>query len=167
MPGTRLHQGFAGHSVLGRRRFSETASPGTTRVSTRGPPSMRPGLAAAEREVVRIGDWTAHRFLRLDYLIGDALALAIGDRLFLAVEVQRDLLLHVAGRGPAHQRLDRARLLGLVVELPFLGLRPAGLHRVLGGLENACGHWRSGPLCVFSFDFDASGWQLVETSGIV
>jgi hypothetical protein len=30
------------------------------------------------------------------------------------------------------------------------------LHRVLGGLENACGHGWSGLLFVFSFDFDAS-----------
>ena len=80
-----------------------------------GPASMRPGLAAAEGEIVGIGDRTAHRFLWLDHLVGDALALAIGDRLFLAVEVQRDLLLHVAGRGPAHQWLDRARLLGYEV----------------------------------------------------
>src|SRR3954452_24361789 len=126
--------------------FSEGGKPGHDASLDAFPPSMRPGLAAAEREIVGIGDRTAHRFLRLDHLVGDALALAIGDGFLLAVEVQRDLLLHVAGRGPAHQRLDRARLLGLVVELPFLGLRPAGLHRVLGGLENACGHGWSGPL---------------------
>src|SRR4051812_20428446 len=126
--------------------FSEGGKPGHDASLDACPPSMRPGLAAAEREIVGIGDRTAHRFLRLDHLVGDALALAIGDGFLLAVEAQRDLLLHVAGRGPTHQRLDRARLLGLVVELPFLGLRPAGLHRVLGGLENACGHGWSGPL---------------------
>src|SRR6266700_1132936 len=115
-----------------------------------GTGSVRPGLAAPEREIVGVGDLPVQRLLRLDDLVGDALALAIGDRLVLGVEAERDLLLHVTGRGPAHQRLDRTRLLRLVVELPFLGLGPARLHRVLGGLENACGHWTAGSfsLCV-------------------
>ena len=80
------------------------------------------------------------RPLRFDHLVGNALALAIGDRVFLAVEVDGELLLHVAGRGPAHQGLDRLRLFRLIVQLPFLGLGPARLHRVLGGLVDACSH---------------------------
>src|SRR5215472_2637654 len=87
----------------------------------------------------------AHRVLRLDELEGNALPLAIGHRLFLAVEMQRELLLHVARRGPAHQGFDRARLLGLVLEPPFLGGGPARLHCVLGGLENASVHGWSAP----------------------
>src|SRR5882757_1580355 len=108
--------------------------------------SVRPGLGAPEREIVGIGDLPVRRILRLDHLIGNALALAIGDRVFLGVEVKRELLLHVAGRGPAHQRLDRPRLLGLIVELPFAGLGTSRLHRVFGGLKNACGHGWSGPV---------------------
>src|SRR3954470_23370432 len=99
MSGTRLPKGLTGIRCWAGEAAAKTASPGMTRVSTRGPPSMRPGLAAAEREIVGIGHRPAHRLLRLDHLIGDALALAIGDGLFLAVETQRDLLLHVAGRG--------------------------------------------------------------------
>src|SRR3954463_12944321 len=95
MPGTRLRQGLPGIRCWAGEASAKTASPGATRVSTRGPPSMRPGLAAAEREIVRIGDRTAHRFLRLDHLVGDALALPISDRLPFGVEAQRDLLLHV------------------------------------------------------------------------
>src|SRR3979409_2161939 len=82
---------------------------------------MGPGFDAPEREIVGVGGRPAFRLLRLDHLIGNALTLAIGYRLFLAVETKGDLLLHVAGRGPAHQRLDDARLLGFIVELPFLG----------------------------------------------
>src|SRR5438477_417608 len=77
-----------------------------------------PGLAAPEREIVGIGDLTLRGILRLDHLVGNALALAIGHRVFLGIETQRELLLHVAGRGPAHQGLDRPGLLGLVIELP-------------------------------------------------
>ena len=76
----------------------------------------------------------------LEHLIGDAVALAIGDRLFLAGKAQAHLLAHVAGRGPAHQRLDLARLLGLEIEHPGLGLGEARLHGGLGRLVDACGH---------------------------
>src|SRR5580692_3192175 len=78
-----------------------------------------PGFAAPERKIVGIGGLPASRLLRLDHLVGNALALAISDRVFPVVEAKGELLLHVAGRGPAHQRLDRSRLLGLVIELPF------------------------------------------------
>src|SRR5258708_2528661 len=117
--------------------------------------SVRPGLAAPERKIVGIGDLPVQRLLRLDHLVGDALALAIGDRLVPGMEVQRDLLLHVTGRRPAHQRLDRARLLRLVVELPFLGLGPARLHLVLGGLLNTRGHWLLRPFRL-SFRFGST-----------
>src|SRR5262245_6303566 len=122
---------------------------------------VRPGLAAAEREIVGIGDLTIGRSVGLDHLVGNALALAIGDRVFLAVEADGELLLHVARRGPAHQRLDRARLLGLVVELPFVRLGPARLHRVFGGLEDACSHGWSGPVRSMGCK------RLAEAAGIV
>src|SRR3979411_2866194 len=55
---------------------------------------MGPGFDAPEREIVGVGGRPAFRLLRLDHLIGNALTLAIGYRLFLAVETKGDLLLH-------------------------------------------------------------------------
>src|ERR671916_664505 len=78
--------------------------------------SVRPGNAPAIGEIVRIGHGAPGRLFRLDHLVGDAVALRIGDRLLLGREAQLDLALHVARGGPAHQRLDRARLFGLVFE---------------------------------------------------
>ena len=57
-----------------------------------------------------------------------------------SVECTADFLLHVAGTRPAHQRLDVARLLRLVVEHPFFGVGLAGLHRRAGRSVNTCGH---------------------------
>src|SRR4029077_4348257 len=101
---------------------------------------MRPGTAPVIGEVIRIRDARALARWGLEHLIGDAMALAIGDRLVLGVEVELHLLLHVARRGPAHQRLDRARLFGLVVEHPFLGLGGPRLHRGAGRFVDAGGH---------------------------
>ena len=53
------------------------------------------------------------------------------------------------------------RLLRLVVELPFLGLGGPRLHRVFGGLKDACGHGWSGPVRY------AAWKRVVETAGIV
>ena len=75
-----------------------------------------------------------------EHLIGDAPALAISDGLLLAVEAQAQLLAHVAGRGPAHQRLDPAGRLRLKIEHPVLGIGLAGLHGGLGRLVDARGH---------------------------
>src|SRR5881392_3155290 len=60
---------------------------------------VRPGLDAPEREIVGIGGLAAGRLLRLDELVGNTLALAIGHGLFLGMKVLRQLLLHVAGAG--------------------------------------------------------------------
>src|SRR5665213_921553 len=106
---------------------------------------VSPGLPAPKRKIVGIGGLAPGRCLRLDDLIGNALALAIGNRLFLGIEANRQLLLHVTRRGPAHQRLDRTRLLRLIIELPFAGLGGARLHRVFGRLKDACGHGWSDP----------------------
>src|SRR3954470_6826893 len=77
------------------------ASPRMRRCRCLGYPPERdlvgPGLDATEREIVGIGDLTLPGILRLDHLIGNALALAIGHRLFLGIEMQRELLLHVTG----------------------------------------------------------------------
>src|SRR5262245_13420648 len=108
--------------------------------------SVGPGLAAAERKIVGIGDLTVGRGLRLDHLVRNALALAIGDRVFLGVEADGELLLHVARGGPAHQGLDRPRLFRLIVELPCFAIRLARLHRVLGRLEDARSHGWSVPV---------------------
>src|SRR5215207_10932944 len=63
--------------------------------------SIRPEPDAVELEVVGIGHHFARRFLRLLHAERDAVARRIGDRLFLAVEPQPDLLPGVAGTGPA------------------------------------------------------------------
>ena len=93
-----------------------------------------------EGEIVGIGHALPLRRLALEHFVGDAVALAIGDRLLLGVEAQPHLLLHVAGTGPAHQRLDRARLFGLVIQDPFLGLGGTGLHGGAGRFVDAGGH---------------------------
>src|SRR5664280_2835349 len=110
--------------------------------------SVSPGVAALEREVVRIGHAVAHRRRRLGHLIGDVMALAISDRLFLAGEAQALLLAHVARRGPAHQRFHRARRLGLEIERPVLGLGVTRLHGGPGWLVDARCHGK------------ATGWGL-------
>src|SRR4030081_2741844 len=74
-----------------------------------GPQSVRPGAPPAIREIVRIGDAAPRRLLGLGQLERDAVALAIGDRLLLGVEAQAQLLAHVAGAGPTHQRLAPPR----------------------------------------------------------
>src|SRR5262249_40634946 len=64
----------------------------------------------------------------------------VSDCFLERIETQLHLLTHVARTGPAHERLDLARLFGLVVEHPFLGLGGAGLHCRLRGLVDAGGH---------------------------
>src|SRR5579872_5907675 len=70
----------------------------------------------------------------------NAVALAIGDRFLGGVEAQVDLLSHVAGARPAHQRLDLARLFRLEIENPFFGLGAARLHGRLGRLIDSRKH---------------------------
>jgi hypothetical protein len=57
--------------------------------------SMRPGLAPLEREIVRIGNLALDIGLRLEQFVGNAMALAICDRLFLGREAEPDLLAHI------------------------------------------------------------------------
>src|SRR6266850_348146 len=84
-------------------------------------PLMGPGLDPLEGEIVGIGDLPLLRILGFDYLVRNALALAIGHRIFPGVEMQGELLLHVARRGPAHQGLDRPGLLRLIIQRPGPG----------------------------------------------
>ena len=124
-----------------RPRVRGLLRPGPLRLGPLVSPGlMSPRLTAPKCEIVGIGGLPTGRLLRLDHLVGNALAFAIGYGLFLAIEAKGQLLLHVAGAGPAHQRLDHARLLGLVIELPFPGFGGPRLHRVFGGLEDPCGH---------------------------
>src|ERR1700704_1641258 len=53
-----------------------------------------PGFAAPECEIVGIGGLPARRLLRLDHLIGDALAPAIGNGILLGIEAGGPLLPH-------------------------------------------------------------------------
>src|SRR3954451_7571501 len=105
--------------------------------------SMRPLTDAVELEIVGIRDRAALRLLGLLDPVGDALAGRVGDRLLLRVEPQLHLLARVAGRRPAHQRLDLARLDPVEFEQPLLRPGLAGLHRGLGGLVDAGGGHRS------------------------
>src|SRR5215207_6057194 len=109
---------------------------------------MRPLADAVELEIVGVGDRPALRLLRLLDPVGDALAGRVGDRLLLRVEPQLHLLARVAGRRPAHQGLDLARLDAVELEQPLLRPGLAGLHRGLGGLVDAGGGHRSA--CLFS-----------------
>lgn len=108
-----------------------------------GETSMGPGLHAVEAEIVRVGDALAGRFLGFDHAVVDALALGIGDRFLAGLEGELDLLVHVAGAGIAHDRVDRPRLFGVEFQNPEMGLGLAGLHGGLGGTIDLRGH-RSG-----------------------
>ncbi len=102
--------------------------------------SVRPGIAPVEGEIVRIGHRAPRRRRALEHLVGDAVALAIGDRLVFAGKAQAQLLARVARRRPAHQRLDLARLFRLEIHRPGLGPGLARLHGGLGRLVDACAH---------------------------
>src|SRR5450432_3195299 len=151
-PQSRLEQRSGAFAIVSPRKSLRQPSLSASRLgrnirdtalgvgSPTGPALMGPGFAAPECEIIGIGHLPVGRLLRLDDLVGNTLALAIGNRLFLGVEVKGELLLHVGGRGPAHQRLDRAGLFRFVVEPPLPGDGPARLHRVFGGLKNARGY---------------------------
>lgn len=111
---------------------------------------MRPGDFAVIPEIVGIGNLTALRLVRLLDAEGNAVALRIGDGLFLALEAQAHLALHVGRGGVAHQRVDLARRLRLEFQNPVTGLGGAGLHGRLGRAENARRHFSYLVACVVS-----------------
>src|SRR4051794_18186232 len=123
-----------------------------------------PGFAAPERKIVGVGRLGANRVFRLDNLIGNALAFAVSDCLLPGTEAERHLLLHVPGGRPAHQRLDRARLLRFIVEPPFVGGSLPRLHRVFGRLEDAGSHGCSGAPKVMRHEaLGGNGRDSIET----
>jgi len=83
---------------------------------------MSPSVAPLEGKIVRVRHDASFQRYGLSYLVRDAPALAIGNRRFLAVEVQAQLLAHVPRRSPTHQRLDPAGRLRLKIEHPVLGV---------------------------------------------
>src|SRR6202046_5554043 len=119
--------------------------------------SMRPSFAARIGKIVGIRHARLYRRPRLEHLVGDAFALAKRRGFLFGVERQTYLLSHVAGTGPAPQRFDRARLLGLVVERPFLGLGLARLSGRARGLVNA-----GGPFVRTQFSIDANSQSFLH-----
>src|SRR4051794_37797360 len=107
---------------------------------------MGPLADAIELEVIRIGQRAPLDFLRLFDAVGDAFPLSVGDCFFLGVEPEAQLLAHVAGTGPAHQRLDLASFVLLENEQPLLGPGHAGLVGGFGRLVDPCGHESSASL---------------------
>src|SRR6478752_5566033 len=101
---------------------------------------MRPGHLAVELEIIRIGLGLWGGQVRFEQLVGNIVRLGIGDRLLRRVEFQRELLAHVAGRGPAHQGIDGAGTFRLIVQQPLLGAGLARLHGILGWSVNARTH---------------------------
>ena len=91
---------------------------------------VRPGLFAVGREIVRVGLLIALGLVRLDQLVRDALALGIGHRLFLALELELDLAAHVGGGSPAHERIRLAGHFRGEFQHPVLHLAAAGLHGI-------------------------------------
>src|SRR5262245_41569719 len=66
------------------------------------PQLVGPRVATPEGKIIRIGYQGSFHRRRFKDLIGDPFPLAIGNRFFLSVEAQAQLLAHVAGRGPTH-----------------------------------------------------------------
>ncbi len=56
---------------------------------------MGPRLFAVKPEVFRIGRCPDLALFLIGKLVGNAIALSVGNSLFLAVEIQPDLLLHI------------------------------------------------------------------------
>ena len=100
-------------------------------------PRRTPGVC----EIIGIRNTLPPQRRAFEYLIRDPVSLAISDGFVLGVELKPQLLLHIARTGPAHQRLDRARLFRLVIQHPFLGLPRARLHCGAGRLVNPRGQF--------------------------
>src|SRR4051794_19636253 len=92
---------------------------------------MRPAADPVVAEVVGIALRLELALMIRLHEIGQLLALGIGDGVFLAVELEAQLALHVAGHGPAVQGIGLARSVRRKLHRPFVGAGPARLHRAL------------------------------------
>ena len=104
--------------------------------------SVAPGLAAVGGEILAIAARADVRAASVRFLHHEFQTMIAGVILGLlaGVEAQADLALGVAAAGPAHQRIDLARVGGRKFQHPALGLGGTGLHRGAGGLIDAHGH---------------------------
>jgi len=73
-------------------------------------------------------------------LIGDPFFFSVGNGLVAGVELELNLLQHVARTCPAHQRVDPPRLLGFELQEPELRPGLARLHGCPGWLINSRAH---------------------------
>ena len=104
--------------------------------------SMRPGRAAVGGEILAIAAGADVRGagVRLDHLVIQPMFARVILGLLAGLEAQADLALGVVAAGPAHQRVDLARIGGRKVQHPVLGAGGARLHGVAGGLVDADAH---------------------------
>src|SRR5690554_5807867 len=98
---------------------------------------MGPAVQAIGPEVLTVGLGADHPLARPLERIHVSMPLGISDGLLLSLEPQPQLLARIAGRNPAHQRLDGPRCVGLEFQYPAFGQAAALLHRCLGKLEDA------------------------------
>ena len=101
---------------------------------------MRPLPDAIEAEIVRIGHGAALGVFRLDQLEWDAVLPRKGNRLFLAIKGQFDLLFCIGRACPTHEGLNALGLIRNEIEHPTVRFGIARLHRVASGPINARGH---------------------------
>src|ERR1700730_1788496 len=102
--------------------------------------SVRPAVGPAELEILGIRLRSHAGLLRLLKAEGNAVTRRVSDRFLFGGEAHADLRLGIGRAGPAHQGLDRQRLLRRVLQDPVARRGVALLHRGLGRLINAGGH---------------------------
>ena len=103
---------------------------------------MRPKADAVGLEIIGVGHDAAPTGRRLGLLdaIGKPITLGVGDRLFLGVEGELDLRLHIRRRRPAHQGIGGAGGFGFVAQHPRMLDARSRLRGARGGTKYACGH---------------------------
>ena len=89
-------------------------------------------------EIIRVRTNADLPLLWLSHAVINVITLAIGNRLFLAGEVQAYLLPHVGGRGPAHQGFNAPSRAQIEIQAPNLDLAAPRLHSALGRLIDRC-----------------------------
>ena len=73
-------------------------------------------------------------------LCGNSATRGIRQRFLARCECKLHLLAHVPGSGPAHQRIRPLCFGRRKFKEPLVGVRPAGLHGILGALKDSGGH---------------------------